>query len=162
MAAQVEYELVKPGKYECYISGIIDTNKDGVALALNDGRSYKRVRLTVIDKEGYSNDVYDMVFDSDKVREIFECVGKEIPKDSNVNLGHLHDLRGQRGYCLVGISKSKKEGYNDQNSIKCYIPKSVWKDAMQSEQVKPRSPMLSAQAKNAQDSFEPESEEIPF
>ena len=162
MEAQVEYELVKPGKYEFYISGVIDNNKDGVPLVSSKGNSYKRVRLTIIDKDDYCNDVYDVVFSSDRVREIFESVGKHVSPTTKLNMDHLHDLKGQRGYCMIGIQKSKEEKYSDQNNVKCYIPKSVWSDVRQSEQAKSRSPMLSAQAKNAQDSFEPESEEIPF
>jgi hypothetical protein len=162
MAAQVEYELVKPGKYEFYISGVIDTKKGGEPLVSSKGNTYKRLRLTIIDKNDYCSDVYEAVFGSDTVKEIFECVGKPISPSAEITLDSLHELRGQRGYCMIGIQKSKEEKYADQNNIKCYIPKSVWSDARRNEDIKPRSPMLNTQVKDNQDNLEPEDEDIPF
>lgn len=117
--------LLKTGKYEFYITGIITTDREGSPLKMRDGNSYKKFKLAVINRESYTQPVYDPLFgeDDEKVEQIIKSIGSE-SLFHRFKSGHLElkDLVGTGGYCIIGVREGR-DGYDDQNNIECYLQK---------------------------------------
>lgn len=120
-----ETSLLMSGKYEFYITGVITSDREGNLLKMRDGNSYKKLKLAVINRQGYTHHVYDPVFgeDYEKLEQIIKSIGSEVLfRRLRTHRLELKDLIGTGGYCIIGVREGR-EGYNDQNSVECYLQK---------------------------------------
>ena len=114
--------------------------------------AYRKLRLSVIDHEGYVNYVCDPVFNSKKLQQVLRCVGR----NGHPELEILDDLIGMGGECTIVVRKGK-EGYDDQNAVDCYIQK----DSQSAELCKTEHSEAKV-FRDQQDNFEPEAEDVTF
>lgn len=138
-------ELLTSGKYEFRISDVLSFDREGRELKTKNNMAYKKIRLSVLDKDGSIKHVYDPVFNSKKMQQILRCVGKVSSPDLDV----LEELIGTGGECFIDIRKGR-EGYNDQNVVDCYIQKEDLSNATQ--------PQLTTSTSH----LEPEQEDVPW
>ena len=144
--------LLKSGKYEFLISNVSSFDRDGNQLKTKDGMAYRKLRLSVIDNEGYVKYIYDPVFNSKKVQQVLRCVGRT----GHPELEMLDDLVGTGGTCTIVVRKGK-EGYDDQNAVDVYIQKETV--AIELRKVN-HSEVKGLEEYS--DNLEPEDEEVPF
>ena len=74
----IQEQLLKGGRYEFFISGVITQDKDGNFLKTQSGDSYQKLKLSVLDKDGYSKYVYDSIFNSKRLEQILRCIGSPL------------------------------------------------------------------------------------
>ena len=118
-----QVQLLRSGNYQFFITGIIDKDKDGNVLKMKDGQPYKKLRLAVVDRDGYTRNIYDPIFgtDSEKGKQLINCVANEVLKHKFINGNfRLEDLIGTGGFCLIGI-RPAKDIYPAQNNVECYL-----------------------------------------
>ncbi len=124
-----QVELFRAGSYEFFITGIIEKDRDGNSLKMRDGQPYKRLRLAIVSKDGNIRNLYDPIFgvDSEKVRQLINCVGTEELKQRFYSGNfRVEDLVGTGGSCLIGI-RSATDKYAAQNSVECYLQRGYGK-----------------------------------
>lgn len=118
--------LLKSGKYKFYVSGLIDTDKDGNNLSIksgnNTGSSFRKIRLSLIGIDGLCSEIYHPVFGSDKVKEIANAIGKNFSATDKVGLKDLDSFFGESGSCLI-VTKEGKNGAESYNDVSLFIPK---------------------------------------
>lgn len=117
--------LLTSGKYEFYITAVITTDREGNLLKMRDGNPYKRLKLAVINREGYTQHVYDPLFgeDHEKIEQVVKSIGSEtLFRRLKAGRLELKDLIGTGGYCIIGVREGR-DGYGDQNSVECYLQK---------------------------------------
>lgn len=119
--------LVKAGKYQFYISGFIDTDREGNPLVTkngnNVGKPYRKMHLSVIG-ENECGDLYPYVYDSEKVRQIANSIGRPFEPAAKIDLNNLNEFFGESGTCIV-VVKEGKQGYDPKNDVSLYIPKHI-------------------------------------
>lgn len=117
--------LLKSGKYEFFISGVITQDKDGNLLKTQIGNIYQKLRLSVLDKDGYSRYVYDPIFNPKRLEQILRCIGSSALIE-RYEQGALNpeDLIGTGGTCIIAL-RAGRHGYEDQNVVDCYIQKEI-------------------------------------
>lgn len=54
--------LLKSGKYEFFISSVLTHDKEENLLKTQNESIYQKLRLSVLDKDGYNRYVYDPIF----------------------------------------------------------------------------------------------------
>lgn len=117
-----QVQLLRSGSYQFFITGILDKNKDGVPLKMRDGQPYKKLRLAVVDRDGYTRTLYDPIFgtDSEKGQQLINCVANDVLRQKFFSGNfRLEDLVGTAGFCVIGIRK--KDGYDPQNVVEVYM-----------------------------------------
>jgi len=107
--------LLKSGKYEFFIGSVVTQDKEDHLLKTSSGNTYQRLRLLVLDRDGYSRYVYDPIFSHKRIEQILRCIGSsaliEHYEKGNFN---LEDLIGAGGLCLIAL-RAGKNGYEDHN-----------------------------------------------
>lgn len=119
-------DLLAMGEGMGIIVGVIDKDKDGNPLKMNNGGTYRKIKLTVVDELGARGYIYDPIFggDKSKIKAMVESNGNASLIDK-FNKGTLQDsdLFGKRVRCVIGIKYPKEgTGYDPQNIIDCYMP----------------------------------------
>jgi hypothetical protein len=116
--------MVKPGKYEFYVTAIFGNKQDGTPLvSQKTGKPYKSVRYMVIGPTGESGNIYQSYFGGkDNDLRLAESIGDNnlIEKVKSDNFD-ISNTIGCGGMCLVGVKKSA--GYPDINQIECFLKK---------------------------------------
>ncbi len=118
-------QLLKSGRYEFFISGVITQDKDGNLLKTQNGNTYQKLKLSVLDKDGYNKYVYDPIFNPKRLEQILRCIGSPVlvERYKQENLS-LEDLIGTGGMCIIAL-RAGRSGYEDQNAVDCYIQKEI-------------------------------------
>jgi len=113
--------VLKAGKYDFTVSGVMRKDKNGNPLKTKNGNTYVKVKLSVIDSESESHNIYDTVFNKERVEQIVNSIGKEELKQQAQNKDfRVEDLVGESGRCLTKIRKGK-DGYDDQPAVDVYL-----------------------------------------
>jgi len=118
-----QVQLLRSGSYQFFITGILDKDKDGNFLKMKDGQPYKKLRLAIVGRDGYTRNLYDPIFgtDSEKGKQLINCVGDDILKHKFISGNfRLEDLVGTGGFCLIGI-RPARDIYPAQNNVECYL-----------------------------------------
>lgn len=117
--------LLKSGRYEFFISGVITQDKEDNLLKTHNGDVYQKLKLSVLDRDGYNRYVYDPIFRPKRLEQILRCIGSSVLAEryqqENFN---LEDLIGTGGLCIIAL-RAGKDGYEDQNAVDCYIQKEI-------------------------------------
>ncbi len=168
-----QVQLLRSGSYQFFITGIVSKDKDGNSLKMRDGQPYKKLRLAVVDRDGYTRNIYDPIFsmDSEKGMQLIRCVGGDglMQRFLSGNF-RLEDLIGTGGFCLIGI-RPAKDNYPAQNQVECYLRRGYGKlehnsgetDKWKAEPVDVESKQQEFVPSEATDNLEPvDDSDIPF
>lgn len=117
--------LLKAGRYDFTVSGVMRKNKDGNPLKTKNGNTYVKVKLCVIDNDNEAHNVYDLVFNRERIEQIVDSIGKEELKKQAKNKDFkVEILIGESGRCLTKV-RAGKEGYEDQAAVEVYLNPSL-------------------------------------
>ena len=118
---EVNMSVLKSGRYDFTVSGVMRKNKDGNPLKTKNGNTYVKVKLSVIDNNNECYNIYEIVFNKERVEQIVNSIGKEELKQRAKNKDfRVEDLVGESGRCLTKIRKGK-DGYDDQPAVDVYL-----------------------------------------
>jgi hypothetical protein len=113
--------VLKSGRYDFTVSGVMRKDRNGNPLKTRNGNTYVKVKLSVIDNYSECHNIYDIVFNKDRVEQIINSIGKEELKKQAQNKDfRVEDLVGESGRCLTKIRKGK-DGYDDQPAVDVYL-----------------------------------------
>ena len=70
--------LLKSGRYEFFISGVITQDKEDNLLKTHNGDVYQKLKLSVLDRDGYNRYVYDPIFRPKRLEQILRCIGSSV------------------------------------------------------------------------------------
>jgi hypothetical protein len=113
--------VLKSGRYDFTVSEIMRKDRDGNPLKTKNGNTYIKVKLSVIDNDSELHNIYDVVFNKERVEQIVNSIGKdELKKQAKNKDFRVEDLVGESGRCLTKIRKGK-DGYNDQPAVDVYL-----------------------------------------
>lgn len=151
--------LLKSGKYEFFIGGVVTQDREGKLLKTSMGNIYQKLRLLVLDRDGYSRYVYDPIFSPKRVEQILRCIGSsaliEHYERGNFN---LEDLIGTGGLCLIAL-RAGKNGHEDHNVVDCYIQKEIGISIQRSFEEPSKIPAAELEPCSILEAFE---DQIPF
>jgi hypothetical protein len=113
--------MLANGKYEYCITGVMRKDKNGNALKTKSGNAYAKVKLCILDAHNQSHNVYDLVFNREKIEQIVDSIGKvELKKQTQDKEFKLENLIGESGRCLTKI-RPGKDNYPDSIGVECYL-----------------------------------------
>ena len=113
--------MLKAGRYDFTVSGVMRKDKDGNPLKTRTGNTYLKVKLSVIDNDNESHNIYDLVFNKERVEQLVDAIGKhELKQQAKSRDFRIENLVGESGRCLTKIRKGK-EGYDDQPAVDVYL-----------------------------------------
>ena len=136
--------MLKAGRYDFTVSGVMRKDKNGNTFKTKNGNTYVKVKLSVIGTDNESYNIYDLVFNKDRVQQIVDSIGKDALKEQSKNKDfRVEDLVGESGRCLTKIRKGK-DGYDDQPAVEVYLKPEVDR-SYQLSGVEPQQQSLSMQ-----------------
>jgi len=164
-----QVQLLRSGSYQFFITGILDKDKDGNPLKMKDGQPYKKLRLAIVDRDGYTRNLYDPIFgtDSEKGKQLINCVANDVLKHKFMAGNfRLEDLIGTGGFCLIGI-RPAKDIYPAQNNVECYLQRgygNLTHNSGETDKWKAEPQTQQFVSEDTADSLEPvvDDSEIPF
>ena len=118
-----QVKLLRSGNYQFFITGVIEKDREGNFLKMKDGQPYKKLRLAIMDRNGYTRNIYDPIFGtgSEKGKQLINCVANDVLKHNFLSGNfRLEDLIGTGGFCLIGI-RPATDIYPAQNNVECYL-----------------------------------------
>lgn len=136
--------MLKAGRYDFTVSGVLRKDKGGNPLKTKHGNTYVKIKLSVIDNDNESHNIYDLVFNKERVQQLVDSIGKdELKRQAKGKDFKVEDLLGESGRCLTKIRKGK-DGYDDQPAVDVYLKPEANK-VYASSGVEPQQKSVSAQ-----------------